>query len=68
MDALSSLRNGDSDRDSLMLFGGIALIVLGAGLILSNRAIRRYLGGLNVAEMVSNAAPDIQRYFKLKSM
>jgi hypothetical protein len=51
-----------------MLFGGIALIVLGAGLILSNRAIRGYLGGLNVAEMVSNAAPDIQRYFKLKSM
>jgi hypothetical protein len=68
MDALSAVSNGDSDRDSLMLFGGVALLVLGAGLILSNRAVRGYLGGLNIAEMVGNAAPDIQRYFKLKSM
>lgn len=68
MDKLDALRDADFDRDSLMLFGGVALVVLGAGLILTNRAVRGYLGGLNVGKLVSNAAPDFQRYLKLKSM
>lgn len=68
MNKLDALRDADFDRDSLMLFGGLALVVLGAGLILTNRAVRGHLGGLNVGKLVSNAAPDLQRYLNLKAM
>lgn len=55
-------------RDTLFVLGGVALMVFGAGLVLSNPMVRRYLGGISLAGMVQAAAPDIQRYLKLKAM
>lgn len=57
-----------TDRDTLFLLGGAAMIVFGAGLILSTPTIRRYLGGANIGDLVQAAVPDFQRYMKLRSM
>jgi hypothetical protein len=58
----------EENRDNLLLFGGGALLLLGAGLILSNSSIRKHLGGLNLMNLVRAVAPDIDRYLKLKEM
>ena len=63
--------NGSSsmtDRDTLFMLSGVALIVFGAGLILSNPLIRRYLGQAGVGSLAQAALPDIDRYLKLRSM
>ncbi len=58
-------------RDTLYMLGGAAMIVFGAGLILSTPMVRRYLSGMgvgNVGSLVSAAMPDFERYLKLRSM
>jgi hypothetical protein len=55
-------------RDTLFLMGGAALMVLGAGLILSTPMVRKMLGGVGVGNLLSAAAPDFERYLKLRSM
>ncbi len=66
------LMHADSEtsetRDTLLLFGGAALVLLGSGLILSNPVVKKYLGGMNVSSLLQAAAPDFQRYLKLKAM
>ena len=57
-----------TDRDTLMLLGGVALVVFGAGLILSNATARRFLGQLGLGDLTGAAMPDIERYMKLRSM
>jgi len=57
-----------NDRDTLLMFGGVALMMMGAGLVLTSPIIRRYLGGLNIASLLQTAAPDFERYMKLKAM
>jgi hypothetical protein len=57
-----------ADKDMLLLFGGIALAVLGAGLILSNRHVRQLLGQIQPGALMQSAVPDIQRYLKLRAM
>ena len=64
-------RNGNglsTDKDTLYLMGGVALIVFGAGLILSNPAIRRYLGQMGIGSLAQAALPDFERYLKLRAM
>jgi hypothetical protein len=62
-------QNGSSsDRDTLYMLGGVALVVFGAGLILSNPTVRRYMGQMGLGDMVTNMIPDVERYFKLRSM
>ena len=68
---LAQHTNGNSsmtDRDTLYMLSGVALIVFGAGLILSNPLIRRYLGQVGVGSLAQAALPDIDRYLKLRSM
>ena len=68
---LAQHTNGSSsmtDRDTLFMLSGVALIVFGAGLILSNPLIRRYLGQAGVGSLAQAALPDIDRYLKLRSM
>jgi hypothetical protein len=61
--------SGDGpDRDTLYMLGGVALVIFGAGLILSNPNIRKLLGQVGVGNLVSAAVPDIGRYFKLRDM
>ena len=55
-------------QDTLLMFGGLALVLLGAGMILTSPAVRKYMGGLDVGRLLQNAAPDFQRYLRLKNM
>lgn len=69
MDAIGTTRNGEaSDNDTLLLFGGAACLLLGAGLILSSSLTRRYLGDMDAGNLLQAAVPDVQRYLKLRAM
>jgi hypothetical protein len=57
-----------SDRDTLYMLGGVAMIVFGTGLILSNPMVRRYLSQLGVGDLLHAALPDVDRYLKLRNM
>jgi hypothetical protein len=59
---------GISDRDTLFMLSGVALVVFGTGLILSNPIAKRYLGQLGVGNLVQAALPDLDRYLKLRAM
>jgi len=65
------MENGNgsfNDKDTLFMLGGVALIVFGAGLILTNPIARRYMGKLGVGDLASLALPDLDRYLKLRAM
>lgn len=69
IDMLGSSANGSAEgRDTLYMLGGVALMVFGAGLILSNPFIRRYMSQLGVGNLASAVMPDVERYFKLRAM
>lgn len=57
-----------SNKDTLFMLGGAALILFGTGMILSNPVVRRYLGQLGVGNLVLAALPDVDRYMKLRAM
>jgi hypothetical protein len=57
-----------SDKDTLYMLGGVAMIVFGAGLILSNPIARKYLSQLGVGNLAQAALPDLDRYLRLRSM
>jgi hypothetical protein len=70
--------NSSEGRDILYLMGGLSLMILGAGLVLSNPTVRKTvstglslvlpdLQGKLVPDM-SSLGSDIQRYVKLRSM
>jgi len=62
-------QNGEAtDKDTLMLMSGLALVVFGAGLILSNRSVRRYIGQMGPGGLLQAAVPDVERYMKLRAM
>jgi hypothetical protein len=67
MDLTETTQYG-SDKDTLYMLGGVALVVFGAGLILSNPFIRRYLSQLGVGGLAQAAIPDVERYLKLRAM
>jgi hypothetical protein len=65
------MENGDAgfnDKDTLFMLSGVALVVFGAGLILSNPIARRYLGQFGVGNLAQAALPDLDRYLKLRAM
>ena len=56
-------------KDTLMLLGGAALVLFGAGLILSTPAVRGLLGGVNIGNLLGSALPkDVERYMRLRAM
>jgi len=57
-----------SDRDTLFMLSGIALMVFGAGLILSNPGAQRLLSKIGVGNVGEGVLPDIERYLRLRSM
>jgi hypothetical protein len=57
-----------TDKDTLYLLSGAALIVFGAGLILSNPLVRKYMSQMGVGSLAKDLMPDIDRYLKLRSM
>jgi hypothetical protein len=58
----------NTDRDTLFMLSGIALMVFGAGLILSNPVAQKYLSRLGVSNLAQGAIPDIERYLRLRAM
>lgn len=69
IDMLESTSNGSADgRDTLYMLGGVALIVFGTGLVLSNPVIRRSMSQLGIGNLASAVMPDVERYFKLRAM
>jgi len=69
LELLETTANGStSDKDTLYMLGGVAMIVFGAGLILSNPFVRGYMSQMGVGNLAGAAMPDIQRYLKLRAM
>jgi hypothetical protein len=68
MELSESANNSGTDKDTLYMLGGAALIMFGTGLILSNPMVRRYLGQLGVGNLMQAALPDVDRYLKLRNM
>ncbi len=70
--------NNSEGRDTLYLMGGLALMVFGAGLVMSHPAVRKtvsaglsaVLPGLQDKFPVDLSAlgPDIQKYIRLREM
>jgi hypothetical protein len=61
-------QNGSVNKDTLYMLGGVALVVVGAGLILTSPIAKRYLSQLGLGDLASGIVPDMERYFKLRSM
>jgi hypothetical protein len=69
MELMNRKANGhSSERDTLFMLGGVALVVVGAGMILSNPAVRRYVEKSSLGSVIGNIIPDVERYFKLRAM
>ena len=52
LDLMESTANGNADdKDTLYMLGGVALMVFGAGLVLSNPTIRRYMSQFGVGNL-----------------
>lgn len=65
------IRREEQDRankDTLFMLGGVALVVAGAGLILTSPIAKKYMGQLGLGDLTGGIVPDIERYFKLRSM
>jgi hypothetical protein len=58
----------DKSKDTLLMLGGVALVVVGAGLILTSPVAKRYMGELGIGNLATELVPDIERYFKLRDM
>ena len=67
MELVDSITNGN-DKDTLYMLGGLAMVVFGAGLILTNPFVRRYTSQLGAGGLLGAALPDVERYFRLRSM
>jgi hypothetical protein len=65
--------NGNPDelganKETLYMLGGVALMIFGAGLVLSNPTVRRFIGQLGIGGLAQAALPDMERYWKLRNM
>jgi len=61
--------DSNGSNDTLMLLGGAALVLFGAGLILSTPAARGMLGGVNFGNLLGAALPkDVERYMRMRAM
>jgi hypothetical protein len=71
MDTELERTNGQDEnetRDTMFLLGGAALVLFGAGLILSTPMVKRALGGAGLGNLIGAAVPDLERYMKLRAM
>jgi hypothetical protein len=57
-------------RDTLMMLSGVALVIFGTGLILSNPIVRRLMAqtGTSGLNLLATAVPDLEKYMRLRSM
>jgi hypothetical protein len=66
------IRRGEQEdganKDTLLMLGGVALVVVGAGLILTSPLAKKYMSQLGIGNLATDIVPDIERYFKLRAM
>jgi hypothetical protein len=64
-------------RDTLLVAGGVALMIFGAGMLLSSPVIRRTVLGVLTPMLpgqdgangpIGGVLPDVERYIRLKAM
>ncbi len=75
---LEKINDSSDSKDTLYLMGGVALMVLGAGLVMTNPTVRKTIKTGLAAVLpqlqgklgldFSGIGSDIQRYMKLRSM
>jgi len=75
---LERIDDSSDNKETLYLVGGVALIALGAGLVMTNPTVRKTItNGLSailpqlqgkLGLDFSGISSDIQRYLKLRSM
>lgn len=71
MERSATTSNGNgltASNETLFLLGGAALVLLGAGLVLSTETAKKYVGGSGIGDLVQAAIPDVDRYLRLRSM
>ena len=68
MELMEATNGNGSDKEMLYMLGGVALMVFGAGLILSNSYVRRYMSQIGIGNLAHAAMPDVERYLKLRAM
>jgi hypothetical protein len=68
LDFAETVNHSGNDKETLYLLGGAALMLFGAGLILSNPLVRKYLSQMGIGSLAQAALPDIDRYLKLRAM
>lgn len=68
MESTNGLDQLAADKDTLFMLSGVALMVFGAGLILSNPLVRKYLSQIGIGNLAQGAIPDLDRYLKLRQM
>ena len=66
--ANATMNGNDNSKDTLYMLGGLAMMVFGAGLILTNPFVRRYTSQLGAGGLLGAGLPDVERYFRLRSM
>lgn len=68
MNSTNGLDQLAADKETLFMLSGVALMVFGAGLILSNPLVRKYLSQIGIGNLAQGAIPDLDRYLKLRQM
>jgi hypothetical protein len=61
-------QDANETRDTLFLLSGAALVIFGAGLILSTPVVRKALGGMGIGNLIGASIPDLEKYMKLRAM
>jgi hypothetical protein len=64
----ASFQERTNTTETLLMYGGVALMILGAGMVLTNPTIRKATGLVGAGGLIKAALPDLQRYLKLKAM
>jgi hypothetical protein len=57
-------KDSDESRENLMLLGGSALLLAGAGLLLATPTVRRYLHDIGIERRLRAAVPELDRYMR----
>lgn len=52
------------DRETVYLWSGVALVICGAGLMLANAGVRRYLSRLGSGRFAQKLIPELERFLR----
>lgn len=64
MDTMELDQQPERWRELVMTFGGVALMIAGAGMLLSSPSVRRYLARIDLAGLLQSAGPEVERYLR----